>query len=211
MGKYRIHIPQLLCPGRIPLQADKATVIDGAQGIHHLAHGELALAQETVAVLIGGILHMDMADESAQVADGVLRTLAADVIRLMHIPQSAQIVAGEKTQQIPQLCGVSEGTHGLNEQGDAVLLRLVQGGIEEILGSSEGVFALGGTKPQEGDTQLLHDGGGLVQLLQCGGALGGHAHIRRQIQTGNRQLQGDEAVVQGTQILALGFGNAVEL
>ena len=167
VGKDHRHVVQVVHPGGVPFQGDKAVVVQGIQGFDQRIHGQIAFADELIGkpvVLIRqSILDVDVPDVRAQVGDGNLRAFPMEPIGKMKIPQRRQGVAGIAVQQVPQPGRIGIYAHGLDQQHHARLLCQGQGKGQRRAHQLLAELALrqGGVQPHMGGMQPL----GCVQTL----------------------------------------------
>ena len=121
MGEYHFQVVDLRHPGGVPFQGEEAVVVDTAQGVEHGGDGEVTFAHQPGLhrpVHHHAVPHVDVANVSAQVLDGLVRRLAADPVGVLEIPEDGQIIAGEAVEHVPQPDRVGKDAHGLDEHGD---------------------------------------------------------------------------------------------
>ena len=124
---------------------------------------------------------MDVADICAQILDGLRGGFAVIAPGAVHVPQHAQLVAGEGVEQIAQALAVAVDAAGLDQHGHVVLRRHGQKLAQR---RAHGFLAAVGIRAHIGNAQL---GGQADQLLQLV-ARGRVGQIAGRIQTGNFEI-----------------------
>ena len=118
MRENNLPVLKLFHPFRLPLQGDKAVIVDRRQGPHHFFYGHSALADEIVGVLIIRIPQMHMFNIGTQILDGSIRSLIEVPVGMMHIPKGTQPVAGKALQHGAQPGSICINAAGLDQQTD---------------------------------------------------------------------------------------------
>ena len=138
---------------------------------------------------------MDMAHIGTEVADGVLRAFAADMVGIVEIPQSAEGVGGKAAEYAAQRLGIGERASRFNQQDDAAALRDRDCLTQEVLCCIDGGFSLRGAQAQIGHAQRLHGGKNRFQFGKGGVLLRGIADVGAKIDAGDLQSERDQTVV----------------
>ena len=178
-----LSVLQLLHPFRLPLQRDKAVVVDGAESTDHIRNGQSALTDQIVGARVIGIAQVHMLDIGTKIFDGGVGAFAKVPIGMVHIPQSTHIIAGKALQHGAQTTCVGINTAGLDENAHTDLL----GGIHQRRKIPAHKFLIfrQRTGRHIGNMGVM---GGLHQLREHLYALRTFRQIHRGIKAGNDQL-----------------------
>ena len=137
--KNDVHFGQVGHPLRLPVQRQKAVVVDGGQRAHHVAQRQVALADQAEPAALAVVLavgQLYVPDIGAEVFDRVFGALVCKEHRLVHRPQRAQRVAGERFQRLAQQRRVAKQAPGLQQDGDALFF----GGVHRLRQTAQHVF-----------------------------------------------------------------------
>ncbi len=110
-------IGQFRHPSGKPFQGKAAVEVDGAQCVHHAVQGNVPLSDQGVYRSAGTrkrVFHVDMPDVSAQILHGGFRIFAAKAVRMMHVPEGSQAVAGKLVEQQAQPAGILVDPRGFH-------------------------------------------------------------------------------------------------
>ena len=160
MRENDLRVGQVGHPFRLPLERDEPVIVDGGQRLHHAADGQRALADEVIAAVVVRVAQVDVADVGAEVFDGRVGGFAVVPVGMVHVPERAQLIAGERVEQRAQPGRVGKDAAGLEQDRDPLRL----GGGEERFergGDPRVVIAPCG----HGDIRTLH----VVRQLHEGG------------------------------------------
>ncbi len=214
VGQNHLRVVQSLHPCGVPDQGDEAVIVDAAQGVHQLPHGQRALAHQLRGTQVRAVGKAHMADVGPQVGDGLLGGLLLHQTGAVGVPAGGKMVAGEVIQHLHQFFRVGHGAGTLQQKGDVVFFRQGNGGGE--LFDDLPAIAAYGVDHHIGDQEVcrrLHGGGKLVLRLGSG-QVGSRPHtgdgqvLRRQPAAGRRgQLRIRGAVSHGQE----GVLHAVDL
>ena len=123
MREDDLPVGQVFHPFRLPLERDEAVVVDGREGVHDFPDGEITLADDSICAGLVAVTEMHVLDIGPKVGDGVGRAFAEVAVRMMNVPKGRQLVAGEVVHQVAQQRGIGIYAAGLDQDGDAALLR----------------------------------------------------------------------------------------
>ena len=126
VGEDDLPVLEILHPLGLPLEGDEAVVVDGAEGPHHVGHGQGALADQVVGLGVVGVPQVDVADVGAQVLDCRVSALALVAVGVVDVPEGGELVAGEVIHQGAEPGRVGVDAAGLEEDGHVQPLGLGQ-------------------------------------------------------------------------------------
>lgn len=122
MWEDDLRVSQVGHPFRLPLEGDKAVIVDGGQRLHHAADGQRALADEVIAAVVVRVAQVNVADVGTEVFDGRVGGFAVVPVGMVHIPERAQLVAGKRIEQRAQPGRVGKDAAGLEQDRDPLRL-----------------------------------------------------------------------------------------
>ena len=100
VGEDHLRVIQALHPGGVPQQGDESVIVDAAEGVHQVPHGQRALADKLWGAQVRAVGEAHVADIGAQIGDGLLWGLLLHQAGAVGAPAGGQVVAGEVVQHL---------------------------------------------------------------------------------------------------------------
>ena len=142
LSQNDLGIVNVCNPGGIPLQGDKAVVVDRGQRTDQILHRQVALAHKAVFAVLG-VAHVNVLDVCTQVGNGRFGRFACLKAGVVHIPKRAQTVTCKAIQNLTQRVGMRKAACSFQKQRYAHLLRIRQQGGDVIANGIKAILAVG--------------------------------------------------------------------
>ena len=120
MRKDDLDLVNPLDPGGIPQKGNISVVVDGAESVHQILHGQAALAGQLgygLSVFLTVIVNVHVTHIGTQIRNGLLGVLAGFHTGAVHVPDGGKPVVGELVQKVTKLCGACVGSGGFHQDG----------------------------------------------------------------------------------------------
>ncbi len=196
IGENDLQILQILHPAALPLEGDVAVVVDAAERAHDVVDRHVALTDQVVGVPVVRVAHVYVAHVGAEVADRVGGLLVLVPVRMVHVPEDRQLVAGVAVHQAPEARRVGVDAGGLDQDRDPGLLRVRKERVQAVP-HQDLVLALrldadvGNGHVLRDVHQGAHRGEALLPAVRVGPLIAGPAVLHAEVDGGveDRDLQ----------------------
>ena len=125
MGEDNFIFLKILHPFRFPFKGYKTVIVNGRKRTHHFRNGKIAFADEVISFFIIGIAQMNVLNISAEVTDGFIGGFSVCAVRMMHIPESAQIIRSKFVHKGTEPCGIGINSACFYKKGNVRSLCIV--------------------------------------------------------------------------------------